>query len=421
MTSQHEMLQRAEPEDWLRRFLVGASRGDVAFATAAGHVLSWRQFRFVYPRYREVAAMWQPPSHGLDALVFHFGAYEVLIPAGALAGELREQLAFAPEYHRLAASLYGASAETEVDLPMEARIRLERVAAVQAKIEVLAATYAFDREPLQHLLGIPGVRIERTPAPLSQVSYALEDDAASPAIIRAEELRIEEELERRRDRAADDAGGHGAVAPEDAERELHQLRTPWTFYFGDDVRLATLREAVPERFSGDPRTYRQRIFLEAVRRRFSTRDLLRSAHALIMNEGYGASFSPTNGDAGPWAARADRLGQHRTAWCLAVRATDGHWRHRDRFVEPRGATHPAYPIARSMDLNLLGSLAQRSAHPYWAPNLAMWSADYDAAIEPSEGLDSFDVEGLYGRFTAEDATLLARIRDSWSYGDDGER
>jgi len=380
MTEGPDVLAPVDPETWIERFVrrVSTQELDIAFVTPSGHVMSWAQFRFVYPRYRDVDAEWQPPTESLDALVLHFGGYEVAIPVAQLDLEFPIS-AFANEHHRLTRAWHEAHPDHTVALPMDVRIMTERMAAVHSKIEVVIATCAYDRETLQDILTIPGVRLERSRARLSEVSYALVDEEPSPDVLDIREGRILADVEMQRTSWELHKREFDTEKVADIEWDRMTRRLGIFKHASAYPRLKASYEAVPSDFWNHPDAFREIMFIEAVRRRATTRELLRLAHMLIFNEDKEPS-RPRDFAYMRWAFVAAGLGQHRTAWCLGIRAFDGLWRDGSVFFEPEGSGRRSYSLQRTEYIRFLAKLVERSKHPYWSRIFSLWSLDYEAAI-----------------------------------------
>lgn len=392
MNDDRQLLAPVDPETWIDRFVAGATDADVAFVTPSGHVLTWAQYRFAYPRYREVDEDWRPPTNSLDTIVLHFGAYEVAIPAAQLDGELSELSDYVSTYQRLKEEWQRAHPESTLELPMDAEIMLERTAAVHAKFEVTAATFAHDREPLQDLLSVPGVRIERSHARLSEVAYALTDGVPSPGVVDREtrdaRARFLLSTSRAAARAAEADGTALTPDPMAARQRVHRSVARIS-------KLDAIFGAVSTEYGDDAETFQLMMFIEAVREQSTTRQLLRLAHAFVAPEQEPSSSNNTlDASSWDWVWLAQRLQQHRTAWCLAIRAFDGQWRRGRSHHAPYGSNSSAYVTARSTHLGTLADLAQQSGHPYWSTVFATWKADYDAgrAAEPAISPVSADDE-----------------------------
>jgi hypothetical protein len=413
MSDRPELLAPVAPERWIDRFIEGAA-GGVAFVTPAGHVLSWSQFRLAYPRYRAVDPEWQPPTHSLEAFVLHFGAYEVTIPAGAfeMAGGLLSE--YATQRRRLTEAV--AHPDDLDPLSMEAQIYIERRAAVHARIEVILAAYAFERTSLQDLLTVPGVRLERSIARLSEVAFRLRDERvtedeladATEHVFDDAQIRRMKETRNARSQPAD------AIVALDHERKIAAERalTELSKLLYRDPRIQRLYDTVQSNGADagrDPRTFRDLMVVEAVRERFTTRELLRLIAALRHNRADASGKDLRDDDYWFWTVPLMQLKQYRTAWCLAIRALDGMWRDRRHHAPPTGSIRPTYALERGSRLWTVRELALHADHPYWSDVFEKWYEDFD------EGNRSFrkqvvessrmqEVEKVY------DEALLARVR-----------
>jgi hypothetical protein len=394
MTDRHEALKPATPEAWLQRFLAGATQGDVALTTPSGHAVRWAQFRFVYPRYRPVAKEWQPPAQSLDALVMHFGPYELALPAAVLEEsefhDLTDYEAARADPARLPDRMNGST-------PMAAAILLDRIAAVHSRIEVTAALLAFDREPIQDLLAIPGVRLERSRSRPAEIAGALDDAVPTPEQIEESTREVRLALLRRRSAAA------ARLAEADVNPTVEASRPNIRSVVAHLVLARSVLDGVPPDYDDDADAMMERAFIEAVRRRSSTRDLLRLVRIFV--SGDADVRSTERGDEPYWkfAWRAYRLGQDRTAWLLGLRSLAGYWRRGSSFLEPSAKMPPDYEEFRSAQLGLLADLAHRTRHPYWSTVFTTWKADYDAGLTADHRHPLGDREHGVG-------ALLARVR-----------
>lgn len=391
MKDDRQLLAPVDPETWIERFVNGVAGSDVAFVTPSGHVLTWAQYRCAYPRYREVEEEWRPPTHSLDAIVLHFGAYEVAIPAAQLDGELSELSDYVSAHQRLLEGWRRAHPASALGLPMETEILLERTAAVHAKLEVTAAAFAHDREPLQDLLAVPGVRIERSYARLSEVANALTDGVPSPAVVDRETRDARARFLRSRSQAAARAAEADGPAltpdPMAVRQRVHRSVAHLS-------KLDAIVGAVSTEYGDDAETFQRMVFIEAVRQQSTTRQLLRLAHAFGAPEQERSSSHTLDVSSWDWVWLAQRLQQHRTAWCLAIRAFDGQWRRGRSHRAPYGSSSSAYLKTRSTYLGTLADLAQQSEHPYWSRVFGTWKTDYDAgcAVESATSGVSDDEE-----------------------------
>ena len=418
-----DLLKPAPLEVWSSRFLQGASNADVAFVTPGGHVLSWRQFRFAYPRYHVVAEEWRPPNEGLDAMVLHFGAYEVSLPAAELSRTLGIFSTFRTEHQKLKTWWQTKHPDTASALSMEGEILIERWAAVSSKLEVFMAVLAFDGEPLQHLLQDPGVRLDRSPARLSEVALELADEVPPVAVLReaVEGIRQKFDAWRRarhdptaRRTAVEEEGRTHATRERARQRQQDLLRLANRYFdVRGMVRMTDLAAAIPEEYWTEEMVYPTALFVEAIRQRMPTRDLLRLARALGDVNSERCRVRASDGDYAFWADIAVFLRQNRTAWCLAVRAMDGGWRHGTRRLDTVGGGE-FEESARAVNINTLANLATLARHEYWAPAFALWSADYDDAVRALEEVSRPKplAQGSAKAAATKDVALLGRARSA---------
>jgi|GEM_PF-2710546 len=413
MTNEPRTQASVPAEEWLERFVREAPSRDIAFVTSAGHVVSWQQYRMIYPRYRPVAPDWQPPSQEIEALVLHFGAYEVSIPVVLLESGLRDL----SKYHDEDARLRRAWHEAHPDNPpmsMESHITIERMAAVHSRIEVFVATDAFEHEAIQDFFGFPGVRIRRSAARLSEVSYLLRNEQPSEESLQAKEFQVHEKFGLANEPHNPERWKtyHQIDQGDDFRKYVAETKPMWQLFMkmiSAPPRLEALYETVshthPEAQAKSTEALRYLLFIQAIREGFSTRDLLRLSLLLAQRDSSnGEPSEPRDIDLLPWATLAEELQQYRTAWCLAIRTVDGRWRDRTTHGAPYGSNRPMYRGLRLSTLRLTERLARRSTHPYWSNVFLNWEEDYRVGMPTESGPEA------PAKLDAGDNLLLRRNR-----------
>lgn len=276
----------------------------------------------------------------------------------------------------------------------------ERIAAVHARFEVTMALFAHEREPLQDLFAVPGVRMERSQARLSEVSLALHDERPPDAALDRERHDTHAAFLAARSRAA----ARSAEAEPPAVDADRMRRLTIRLRLASGSRLSSAYDAIAPEYHDDVDAFARMLFLEAVRREATAQELLRLVRAVVADEERPTSGGFFDARSWPWAHLAERLEQHRTAWCLATRAFAGLWRRGRAFAAPYGSLRPAYAEERSTQLATLARLAMRSRHPYWSTVFATWAADYD------RGRDADTAHAEPDGGDAADDAWFARLR-----------
>lgn len=395
MNNDRQLLAPVAPETWIHRFVDGAAGTDVAFVTPSGHVLTWAQYRFVYPRYREVDAEWQPPTHSLEALVLHFGAYEVVIPAAQLDLELNDLSNYAYVYHRLTRAWDTAPREQSRPVPMNERIQIERIAAVHSKLDFALAGYLSHRTSLQHILSVPGVRIERSRSALSEVSHALQNEAPTTEAI----ARASDEIRMNR------LDGHALDRP----------RRYLAMSLRDYPRLRALYDAIWHEYPNDYAVLTGRMFIEAVRGDYSNRDQLLLCR-ILLNSARAERLDPAAIVKYAWmmVSLAEGLQQYRTAWCIAMRAfalqARVTWWSQERRRESLRVR-----LVDSESLRMMSDLAHRANHPYWTTVFTLWQSDFAGMVRTTDhAVLSLEEQSPKADEAARAETLWDIARPSWS-------
>jgi hypothetical protein len=411
MKNEQQMPASLPAEQWLERFVREAPSKDIAFVTGAGHVVSWRHYRMTYPRYRPVAPEWQPPSQEIEALVLHFGRYEVSIPVVLLERALPDLSKYREEDARLRRAWH----ETNPDnppMPMEAHIAIERMASVHSRIELFIATDAFEHESIQDILGFPGVRIEQSAGRLSEVSSLLRDEKPSEASLQAKEFQIHEKFGLTNEPLNPELRkSHHPIDPgDDLQKLVAEGKPLWRFWkvgAGPELEALyqTVRQTHPDAQAKSADAFRQLLFIQAIRQGFSTRRLAWLSRLLTLSKSpTGEPSTVTDIDLLLWATLAEEVQQYRTAWGLAIRTIDGRWRNGATNRPSYRSSRPTYRRLRLDGLGLTARLARRSTHPYWSNVFSNWEEDYRAGMPTESGPEpSAELE-------ADDELLLRRNR-----------